>query len=78
MPSTPLQQHYFDLLAQHVRGDRYPSHRLLSRMETAIFTSDQLEEYIAILLEKLQADHYPSQQLLDRLERMLVISAAVA
>lgn len=78
MPSTPLQQHYYDLLAQHVRTDRYPSHRLLDRMETAIFTSDQLEEYIAILLEKLSSDHYPSHQLLDRLERMLVISAAVA
>jgi hypothetical protein len=78
MPSTPMQQYYYDLLAEKVRADRYPSHRLLARMETAIYTSDQLEEFIAILLEKIEVDQYPSQQLLDRLERMLVISAAVA
>ena len=32
----PLQQYYFDLLLDRVRGDRYPSHQLLDRIESEL------------------------------------------
>jgi aspartyl-tRNA synthetase len=74
----PLQQEYFDLLVEHVRADRYPSHQLLDRIEASFWTGEQVRDYIVLLLEKLQQDHYPSHQLLDRIERMLTLTATVA
>lgn len=73
-----LQQTYYDLLMERVRQDRYPSHQLLNRLETTLFTSEQVTGYVAVLLEKVADCHYPSHQLLDRIERMLLISSTVA
>lgn len=73
-----LQEHYFETLMARVRSDRYPSHQLLNRIESCLWTADQLEGYVAMLLEKIDQDHYPSHQLLARVERMLTLVAAVA
>ena len=74
----PLQQRYYDILMERCRNDRYPSHGLLNRLESAIFTPEQLTEYIDLLLEKTDESWYPSGQILDRLDRMLQLAAVAA
>lgn len=75
---APLQQRYFDILAERVRNDRYPSLQLMDRLEAAIYTPEQLTEYIDTLISKVDESWYPSGQMLDRLQRMLQIAASVA
>lgn len=74
----PLQQRYFDILMERCRNDRYPSHQLLNRLESAIYTPEQLTEYIDVLLEKTDESWYPSGQILDRIDRMLQLAAVAA
>jgi hypothetical protein len=68
----PIQQAYFDVLMKRVRTDRYPSHQLMNRIESALATSEQVAEYVAMLIEKVDETWYPSGQMLDRIQRMLV------
>ena len=72
----PLQQRYYDLLMERVRGDRYPSHQLLDRLESSFWTAEQVAEYVEMLLEKVDQSWYPSHQLLDRIQRVLMMVAA--
>jgi hypothetical protein len=74
----PLQQRYYDILMERCRNDRYPSHQLLNRLESAIYTPEQLIEYVDLLIEKTDESWYPSGQLLDRLDRMLQLAAVAA
>jgi hypothetical protein len=76
MPSQ--QQHYYDILMERVRDDRYPSHQLLDRLEATIFSSEQMIDYVDMLLEKVDDSWYPSGQLLDRIDRLLRLTAVVA
>ena len=72
------QQHYFDILMERVRTDRYPSHQLLDRIEAALWTPEQVSDYVDMLLEKIDESWYPSGQMLDRVQRMLAMVAAAA
>ena len=74
----PLQQRYYDVLMERVRTDRYPSHQLLDRIETSIWTAEQVSDYVEMLIEKVDETWYPSHQLLARIERMLQIAATTA
>lgn len=74
----PLQERYLELLLERVRDERYPSHQLLDRIESSIWTSEQLIEYVEMLIEKANEARYPSHQLLARTERMLRLAATVA
>ncbi len=74
----PLQQRYYDILMERCRNDRYPSHQLLNRLESAIYTPEQLIEYVDMLIEKTDESWYPSGQLLDRVQRMLELAARAA
>jgi hypothetical protein len=61
-----------------VRNDRYPSLQLLDRLETVIYTPEQVAEYVDVLIQKIDECWYPSGQIMDRLERMLGLAAAAA
>jgi hypothetical protein len=74
----PLQQRYWDVLIERVRNDRYPSLQLLDRLETVIYTPEQVAEYVDVLIQKIDECWYPSGQIMDRLERMLGLAAAAA
>jgi hypothetical protein len=74
----PLQQRYYDILMERVRGDRYPSHQLLDRIEASIWTPDQVADYVEMLIEKCDESWYPSHQMLSRIERMLQLAAVTA
>jgi hypothetical protein len=67
----PLQQRYYEILIERIRGDKYPSHQLLDRIEGTMWTSEQVAHYVAVLLEKVEQSWYPSHQLLDRVDRVL-------
>ena len=74
----PLQQRYIDILMERCRTDQYPSHQLLDRIESSIFTSQQVADYVEMLIEKCDESWYPSHQLLGRIERMLQLVATQA
>jgi hypothetical protein len=71
------QERYYDLVLEKVADDRYPSGELMDRLEAAIASREQLEDYLAVLLEKIEADHYPSKQMLDRVHRLSLQLEAV-
>ena len=73
-----LQQRYFDVLIDHVRVDKYPSHQMLDWVEAAIATPDQIAEYVDLLVDNVQATHYPSYQMLERIQRMMMLGARAA
>jgi hypothetical protein len=66
------------MLMERIRQDRYPSHQLMDRVETAFWTSQQIAEYADLLLEKADESWYPSLQLLDRIQQLLARAAPVA
>jgi hypothetical protein len=72
------QARYVAMLMERIRQDRYPSHRLMDRVEAAFWTSDQVVEYIDLLLEKADESWYPSLQMLDRIQRLLASAATYA
>ena len=74
----PMQQRYYDILMERVRNDKYPSGQLLNRLESTIFSSEQMIEYVDLLLEKVDDSWYPSGELMDRIERMLRLAAVAA
>ena len=63
---------------ERVRQDRYPSHQLLDRVESAFWTPRQVAEYVDLLLEKADESWYPSLQLLDRIHKVLAMTAAAS
>jgi hypothetical protein len=74
----PLQQRYLDLLLERCSGDKHPSHQLLDRIESSIWTPEQIAAYVEMLIEKCDESWYPSHQLLSRIERMLHLVATTA
>jgi hypothetical protein len=66
------------MLMERIRQDRYPSHQLMDRVESAFWTADQIAEYVDLLLEKADESWYPSLQILDRIHRILATTAAAA
>jgi len=70
------QSRYVAMLMERIRQDRYPSHQLMDRVESAFWTQDQIAEYVNLLLEKADEDWYPSKQILDRIHRLLAYTAS--
>jgi aspartyl-tRNA synthetase len=73
MPTS--QERYNQILMERVRGDRYPSHQLLDRIEATFWTPEQMIDYVEMLLDKVDDSWYPSLELLDRIQRMLAMAA---
>lgn len=72
------QERYVAMLMERIRQDRYPSHQLMDRVESAFWTSDQIAEYVDLLLEKADEAWYPSKQILDRIHRLLSLTASAS
>jgi len=72
------QDRYVAMLMERIRQDRYPSHQLMDRVESAFWTSEQLAEYVDLLLEKADESWYPSLQIIDRIHRVLALAATQA
>ena len=40
------QARYLAMLMERIRQDRYPSHQLMDRVESAFWTPEQIAEYV--------------------------------
>jgi hypothetical protein len=70
------QERLYDVLMERVRQDRYPSHQLLDRIESLLYTPEQIVTYAEILTDKVDESWYPSHQLIARAQRILGLVAA--
>src|SRR5436189_1091651 len=60
-PYTTLFRSYVAMLMERIRQDRYPSHQLMDRVESAFWTQDQIAEYVDLLLEKARSEEHTSE-----------------
>jgi hypothetical protein len=74
MPETS-QEHLFEVLMERVSSDRFPSHQLLDRIESILYTPEQIVAYVDMLIAKIDEAWYPSGQLLDRVQKMFHVTA---
>jgi uncharacterized protein (UPF0248 family) len=63
-------ERYLQLLYKRA-GKRYPSHRILERIESGISDRQDAERYVAVLLDEAETQAYPSLHMLDRVRRMV-------
>lgn len=77
MPINRSHQRYVDYLFAQARAGRYPSHRILDRIEAAITDRETAERYVDLLLEEAEHQLHPSLAMLDRANRV-VTKLAVA
>jgi hypothetical protein len=71
LPTNSSHQRYLDLLFAHVRSERYPSHQMLARIESAITDRESAQRYVDVLLEAAESQRYPSLRMLDRAAEMV-------
>jgi hypothetical protein len=69
MDEVEARDRYVEMLMDHVRRDRFPSHDHMDRIEAAL-TPGTAGDYLAMLLEKTGADRYPSTTMLKRIENV--------
>jgi hypothetical protein len=70
VPINRAQQRYQDVLFG--RADkRYPSHRILERIESSITDRETAARYVDLLLDEAERQRYPSLIMLDRARRMV-------
>jgi hypothetical protein len=70
VPINSAHQRYQDVLFG--RADkRYPSHRILERIEASITDRESAERYVDLLLSEAERQRYPSLIMLDRARRMV-------
>jgi hypothetical protein len=71
MSALSLRRRVHGHLLDEVRDVQFPSVTMLNRVEAAIVTREQLEEYIEALVERVEGTHYPSVALLNRIDATL-------
>jgi hypothetical protein len=64
-------ERYLQMLYQRAGERRYPSHRILERIESGITDRQDAERYVSILLDQAEAQRYPSLHMIDRARRMV-------
>ena len=71
MPINRSHQRYLDVLFSRAEAGRYPSHQILSRIESATADRETADRYIDLLLDEAETQRYPSLQMLDRARHMV-------
>ena len=64
-----LHDHFYGLILERIRRDRYPSVPMLELLERNMLGHER-EELVSILLKKLAAAPYPSIAMLQRVARL--------
>jgi hypothetical protein len=77
VPVNAAHERYLGLLLEHAGGERYPSHRVLERIESALTDRRSAERYADLLLSAAERQRYPSLRMIDRAARV-VTKMAVA
>jgi hypothetical protein len=70
VPVNQAHRRYQDVLFS--RADkRYPSHRILDRIEASITDRETAERYVELLMAEAERQRYPSLIMLDRARRVV-------
>jgi hypothetical protein len=70
VPVNEAHRRYQDVL--FTRADkRYPSHRILDRIEASITDRETAERYVELLMAEAERQRYPSLLMLDRARRVV-------
>jgi hypothetical protein len=71
MDASALRQRLLDTQIEQFKDEAYPSVTMMDRIEAALRTREQVEEYAEVLLEKVESTHYPSLSMINRFESVL-------
>lgn len=66
MPINRSHQRYLEVLLSRAGANRYPSHRVLQRIQASITDRRTAERYVDLLLDEAERQRYPSLHMLDR------------
>ncbi|HET9071993.1 MAG TPA: hypothetical protein VFN60_08775 [Acidimicrobiales bacterium] len=69
--STELRRRSVRILLDKVAAVRYPSPTLLDRVEGALTTQEDTEEYIGLLLDTIERERFPSPMFVERALRLV-------
>lgn len=71
MPINRSHDRYLSVLLGQAAGERFPSHRILERIEAAITDRPTAEAYVDLLLGHAEEQRYPSLRMVDRAARVV-------
>lgn len=71
MEATALRKRLNDSLLAEIDEVQFPSVTMMNRVETALGTRDDLENYVEVLVKKVEATRYPSISMLNRIDGLL-------
>ena len=71
MEGAALRQVLVDSLLKQIEDETFPSVTMMNRVEAALRTREQVEDYVKTLLSKVTSTQYPSISMLDRIEGLL-------
>ena len=68
--ANPLQDHFAEVLLDHIRSDVYPSGTHMDMLES--FASPRMRlEYALHLMDRIQQETYPSIPMMQRVQRLI-------
>jgi hypothetical protein len=68
MNGSAVRQRLLEMLIERVKEETYPSVTMMNRIEGALRTREQVEEYAEVLLDKVESTRFPSLAMLNRVE----------
>lgn len=71
MEGSALQRKLIEMQMQRVRDDMFPSVEMMNRVEAALETREELEEYAALLLKRIESTRWPSLAMINRVEGVI-------
>jgi hypothetical protein len=71
MEAAALRQVLVDKMLAQLQDETYPSVTMMDRLEGALRTREQVEDYTETLIAKVTSTQYPSISMLNRIDAML-------
>jgi hypothetical protein len=68
---TALRRALLDIQLEKIQEEKFPSATMMNRVEGALETQDQVEDYVTTLLAKVRSERYPSIPMINRIEGLL-------
>jgi hypothetical protein len=68
MDGSAMRQRMLEMQIRQIKDEIFPSVAMMNRVEDAIQTREQLEEYAQILFEKFESTRFPSLAMRKRIE----------
>jgi hypothetical protein len=71
MEAVELRKRLTQSLLDDINEVQFPSVTMMNRVESALGTRDDLNDYVEVLVKKLEATRYPSISMLNRIDGLL-------